>query len=172
MITQARITEELKDPKGWDWITALRSSQVQQLFTSGVLLLSLFDNCDWVEVQSEAYPDERLIACRNSSLAAQRYHKRVELLQATEEELDKIVAATTRDKNPLQGKDAIGIRVGKVINRFKMAKHFQIEITDNSFNYQRNSSSIATEEKLDGIYVIRTSVAAEKLSATEAVRAR
>lgn len=171
MITQARITEELKDTEGWDWITALRSSQVQQLFTSGVLFLSLFDNCDWVEVQSEAYPDERLIACRNSSLAAQRYHKRVELLQATEAELDKIVAATTRDKNPLQGKDAIGIRVGKVINRFKMAKHFQMEITDNSFNYQRNSSSIATEENLDGIYVIRTSVAAEKLSATEAVRA-
>lgn len=171
MITQARITEELKNAEYLDWITALRSSQVQQLFTSGVLFLSLFDNCDWIEVQSEAYPDERLIACRNSSLAAQRYHKRLELLEATEEELDKIVAATTREKNPLQGKDAIGIRVGKVINRFKMAKHFQLKITDNSFNYQRNSSSIATEENLDGIYIIRTSVAAEKLSATEVVRA-
>ena len=171
MITQARITEELKNAEYLDWITALRSSQVQQLFTSGVLFLSLFDNCDWIEVQSEAYPDKRLIACRNSSLAAQRYHKRLELLEATEEELDKIVAATTREKNPLQGKDAIGIRVGKVINRFKMAKHFQLKITDNSFNYQRNSSSIATEENLDGIYIIRTSVAAEKLSATEVVRA-
>lgn len=172
MLTQARITEEFKDTEGLDWITALRGTQVQQLFTSGMLKLSLFDSTDWVEIRSsDAYPDERLIACRNTALAARRTHKRAELLQATSEELDQIVAATSREKNPLKGKAAIGVRVGRVINHFKMAKHFRIEITDERFHYERDANSIATEAQLDGIYVIRTSVKAQLLAAEEAVRA-
>lgn len=171
MLTQARITEEFKAPEGLDWITALRGTQVQQLFTSGVLKLSLFDSTDWVEIRSDAYPDERLIACRNTALAARRTHKRAELLQATSEELDQIVAATSRSKNPLKGKATIGVRVGRVINHFKMAKHFRIEITDERFHYERDANSIATEAQLDGIYVIRTSVKAQLLAAEEAVRA-
>jgi transposase len=171
MITQARITEELKDTDGLDWITALRSSQVQQLFSSGALKLSLFDNSDWIEIHSEEYPNERLIACRNSTLAQRRERTRQELLAATESELDKIVAATVRAKNPLQGKAAIGLRVGKVINHFKMAKHFRLEITDESFHYERNIDKIVAEAMLDGIYVIRTSLASQTLAATEAVRA-
>lgn len=171
VITQARISEDLKQVEGLDWITALRACQVQQLFFAGVLSLSLFDSSDWVELTAQSYPDERLIACRNSALAQRRAYKREELLQATEQELNKIVAATQRPVNPLQGKDAIGVRVGKVINRFKMAKHFSYEITDDSFNYQRNLDSITTEARLDGIYVIRTSVGAEKLTAPQTVSA-
>lgn len=171
VITQARISEDLKQVEGLDWITALRACQVQQLFFAGILSLSLFDSSDWVEITAQSYPAERLIACRNSALAQRRAHKREELLQATEQELNKIVAATQRSVNPLQGKDAIGVRVGKVINRFKMAKHLSYEITDDSFNYQRNIDSITTEARLDGIYVIRTSVGAELLTAPETVSA-
>jgi transposase len=171
MLTQARIHEEFKDTEGLDWITALRGTQVQQLFTSGVLKLSLFDSTDWIEIRSDAYPNERLIACRNAALATRRTHKRAELLHATEQELDRIVAATSREKNPLTGKAAIGVRVGKVINHFKMAKHFRIEITDERFHYERDANSIATEAQIDGIYVIRTSVKAQLLAAEEAVRA-
>jgi transposase len=171
VITQARISEDLKKCEGLDWITALRACQVQQLFASGVLSLSLFDRGDWVELTAQSYPDERLIACRNSALAQRRAQKREELLQATEQELNKIVAATQRSVNRLRGKDAIGVRVGKVINRFKMAKHFSYEITDDSFNYHRNLDSITTEARLDGIYVIRTSVVAELLTAPETVSA-
>ena len=104
-------------------------------------------------------------------MAQRRVQKREELLQATEQQLNLIVAATQRSVNPLRGKDAIGVRVGKVINRFKMAKHFSYEITYDSFNYQRNLDSITTEARLDGIYVIRTSVVAEKLTAPETVSA-
>ncbi|MBW4548894.1 MAG: IS1634 family transposase [Symplocastrum torsivum CPER-KK1] len=171
VITQARITEELKHKEGLDWITALRACQIQQLFSEGVLSLSLFDSCNWVEIYSQAYPDERLIACRNSALAQRCSHKREELLQATEQELNKIVAATQRSPNPRRGKDAIEVWVGKVINCFKMAKHFRYEITDDHFNYQRNIDSITSEAGLDGIYVIRTSLAAEKLTAPETINA-
>lgn len=172
LITSARITEELKDTEGLDWITALRSSQVQQLFSKGVLSLSLFETRDWVEIFSEDFPNERLIACRNSTLAQRRAHTRQELLQATEKELEQIVALTARSKNSLKGKAVIGLRVGRVINHFKMAKHFRLEITEKSFHYERDNDKIAAEAMLDGIYVIRTSLASQTLEAQEAVRAR
>jgi transposase len=171
LITQARIDEELKNIEGLDWITALRAPQIRQLVEQEYLQLSLFDQQDLAEIQSPDYPGERLIACRNPMLAAERTRKREQLLQATEQELDKVVAATNREKRPLKGAANIGLRVGKVLNHFKMAKHFHLEITDNSFRYQRNEENIAQEAALDGLYVIRASVSDELFDAADTVRA-
>ena len=171
LITDARINENLKNVEGLDWITALRAPQIRQLLEQEYLQLSLFDEQDLAEIQSPDYPGERLIACRNPLLAAERTRKREELLQATEQELDKIVAATTRDKRSLKGAAQIGLRVGKVLNRFHMAKHFHLEITDNSFRYERHTVHIAAEAALDGLYVIRTSVSDELFNSQETVRA-
>jgi Transposase len=171
LITDARINENLKNVEGLDWITALRAPQIRQLVEREYLQLSLFDEQDLAEIQSPDYPGERLICCRNPLLAAERRRKREELLQATEQELDKIVAATTRDKRPLSGAAQIGLRVGKVLNRFHMAKHFHLEITDNSFRYERNTVHMAAEAALDGLYVIRTSVSDELFDSQETVRA-
>lgn len=171
LITEARINEELKNIEGLDWITALRAPQIRQLVEQEYLQLSLFDQQDLAEIQSPDYPGERLIACRNPLLAAERARKREALLQATEQELNKVVAATNREKRPLKGAAAIGLRVGKVLNRFKMAKHFHLEITDNSFRYQRHSENIAAEAALDGLYVIRTSVSDKLFDSQETVRA-
>ena len=171
ILTQARINQELKTVEGLDWITALRAPQIRQLVEQEYLQLSLFDERDLAEISSPDYPGERLIACRNPLLAAERTKNREELLQATELELDKIVAAVQREKRPLKGAANIGLRVGKVLNRFKMAKHFRLEITENGFNYERDTVHIAAEAALDGIYVIRTSVSHELFEAGETVRA-
>lgn len=168
LITEARIREELRPVEGFAWITALRAPQIQELVHSGRLQLSLFDQRDLGEILSPDYPDERLVVCRNPFLAKERTRKREDLLKATERELDKIVEATKRAKRILRGKDLIGLRVGKVLGRFKMAKHFEIEIGDDGFSYHRSEERIAQEAALDGIYVIRTSVAPAQLS-TEAV---
>jgi transposase len=169
MLTEARIREELKPTNGVDWITALRAPKIHALFESGWLHLEDFQHQDWVELACTDYPGERLVACRNPHLAKQRASKREELLKATEQELDKIVAATVRSSGQLQGEKNIGLRVGKVLHRFKMAKHFVLEITDESFNYHRNQHSIAAESLLDGIYVIRTSVEKTTLTAEATV---
>jgi len=169
MITQARIREDFQVVEGLDWITALTAPQVRGLVETGSLQLSLFDEQDLAEIYSPDYPGERLIACRNPLLADERARKREELLQATERELDKIVAATQRTQRPLRGQDKIGIRVGKVLGRFKMAKHFRLTITDKSFQYERDTERIRQEANLDGIYMIRTSVPEHTLSADEAV---
>jgi len=171
ILTEARINQELKTVEGLDWITALRAPQIRQLVEQEYLQLSLFDERDLGEISSPDYPGERLIACRNPLLAAERAKNREELLQATEIELDKIVAAVQREKRPLKGAANIGLRVGKILNRFKMAKHFRLEITDNSFRYERDTVHIAAEVALDGIYVIRTSVSHELLDSPETVRA-
>ena len=171
LITAARIREELAPIQGLDWITALRAPQIRELVTGGSLQLSLFDERDLAEVSAPDYPGERLIVCRNPLLAQQRARKRTELLAATERELDKIVQATRRAKRPLRGADQIGLRVGKVLGRFKMAKHFTLEISEQGFAYAREEAGIAAEAALDGFYVIRTSVAAETLSAEDTVRA-
>jgi transposase len=171
LITQARINEQLKNIEGLDWITALRAPQIRQLVEQEYLQLSLFDQQDLAEIQSPDYPGERLIACRNPLLAAERAKKREELLQATEQELDKVVAATNREKRPLSGAANIGLRVGKVLNCFKVAKHFHLEITDNSFRYERHAENIVTEAALDGLYVIRTSVSDRLFDSQETVRA-
>jgi transposase len=170
LLTAARIREELA-PQGLEWITALRAPAIHKLVVAGALQLSLFDERDLAEVHSPEYPGERLVVCRNPLLAAERARKRAELLAATETELDQIVAATRRERRPLRGKDRIALRVGKVLGRFKMAKHFRLEIEATSFRYQRDESKIAEEATLDGIYVIRTNVPAERLGAEETVRA-
>jgi len=158
-------------PVGLDWITALRAPQIQELVQNGSIQLSMFDQVDLGEINTADYPGERLIVCRNPRLAADRVRKREELLTATERKLDEIVQATTRSKRPLRGQDKIGVRVGKVINRYKVGKYFDLEIKHNTFSYQRNEARIAEEAALDGIYVVRTSVAAKTLGAEETVAA-
>lgn len=171
MITQARIKQDLQPVEGLHWITSLRCEQIRALVEQEAIQLSLFDQQDLAEISCADYPNERLIACRNPLLAEQRKTKREELLTATERELDKIVAATQRQKRRLVGAAQIGLRVGAALNQFKVKKHFQIEITDENFSYQRNPDSIATEAALDGLYVIRTDVSADTLDADSTVRA-
>jgi Transposase DDE domain len=171
MITSRRIDEELRGVDGLDWITALRADTIRLLAEQGVIQPSLFDERDLAEVVSPDFPDERLIVCRNPLLAAERARKRTELLAATERQLDEIMAATRRPKNPLSGQAEIGLRVGRVLNRHKVGKHFELTIDDKSFSYRRNEPRIAVEAQLDGIYVIRTSVASEALTSVDAVRA-
>jgi transposase len=170
MLTSARIRDELQPADGLDWITALRAPQIQQLLAAGNLQLSLFDQREIAEISHPAYPGERLVACRNPLMAEQRARKRSELLAATERALNDIAAATHRPRKPLQGKDRIALRVGGVLDRYKMRKHFQLTIEDTNFSFTRDEESIAREAALDGIYVIRTSVSATALSADEAVR--
>jgi hypothetical protein len=168
MLTNARIREDLQ-PEGIDWITALRAPQIQALVAGGALQLSLFDQRDLAEISHPDYPGERLIACRNPLLAADRARKRDELLAATEKELAKIQAQTQRPRKPLRGKDSIGMAVGKVIGHSKVGKHFDIVIEDADFRYQRKQAQIDQEAALDGIYVIRTSVQTEVASAEQTV---
>jgi transposase len=171
VLTSARIEEELKGVEGVDWITALRAPQIRELVEQEAIQLSLFDQKYLAAIQSPDYPGERLIACRNPFLAQERAATREALLQATEKELDKIVAATNRSKRRLTGAEKIGVRVGKIINRYSVAKHFNLEITDNSFSYQRNCEKIAAEANLDGMYVIRTSVSESILDDPSTVKA-
>jgi Transposase DDE domain len=170
MITTARIRDELAPADGLEWLTALRAPQIQQLLEGGALQLSLFDQRDLAEISDLNYPGERLIACRNPLMAAERTRKRDELLAATERALNQIVAATQRAHKPLRGKDRIALRVGGVLGRYKMRKHFQLTIEETGFSFTRDEHSIAREAALDGIYVVRTSVPAAALSADEAVR--
>jgi Transposase DDE domain len=169
MLTSARIREELVDG-GLEWLTALRAPQIQQLVEGGSLQLSLFDERDLAEISDPAYPGERLVACRNPLLAEERARKRTELLAATERALNQIVAATQRLRNPLRGKTRIALRVGGVLGRYKMRKHFKLAIEETAFSFTRDEHSIAREAALDGIYVIRTSVPAATLGAEDAVR--
>ena len=170
MITSARLRENLKPAPGIDWITALRAPAIKKLASDGVLQLSLFDSRDLAEISHPDFPGERLVACYNPLLAEERARKRPDLLAATEKELEKIAQATRRHKRPLRGKHTIGLRAGKVLNRYKMGKHFQLQIEDDRFSYQRKQANIQREESLDGIYVIRTSVSAEVLSSEQVVR--
>ena len=170
MLTEARIREDVK-PAGLDWISALRGPAVRSLVESGAVQLSLFDEKDLVEIRSDAYPGERLMVCRNPLLAEERARKRDELLQATEALLEPIVAATKREKWRLKGQDKIGVRVGKVVGKYKMAKHFELKIGEESFGYRRKPESIAAEAALDGLYVVRTSLAETQLDAEGTVRA-
>jgi transposase len=169
MITSARIREDLPPAKGIQWISALRATQIQKLATGGQLQMSLFDKTDLVEIAHPDFPGERLIACFNPLLAEERARKRPELLAATEKQLEKIVAATKRPKRPLRGKPNIGLRAGKILNRYKMGKHFQLHIEEDSFHFERKTANIEREQNLDGIYVIRTSVKKEALSSQEVV---
>ena len=171
MITEARIREELRPEEGLEWISSLRAPQIQRLAKDGMLQPSLFDEVDLAEIHHPNFPGERLIACRNPLLAAERARKREEMLVSTESKLEVIRKATKRDQRPLRGKDTIGIRLGRVFARSKMGKHFRYTITDDSFDFERDNDNIEREATLDGIYIIRTSLTEEAISANEAVKA-
>ena len=169
MLTETQI-EKLRVYPGLGWISALRSAAIRDLVESGSLQMSLFDQRDLAEIRSPEYPTERLVACFNPLLAEERKRKRQALLEATGKELERISKQVARrTKKPL-GKDEIGKKVGKVIDRFKVGKHFTVTIEEDRFSFVRNEEKIGREEALDGIYVIRTSEPAERLSAEDAVR--
>jgi Transposase DDE domain len=168
MLTKARIRDDLR-PAQLDWITALRGPAIAALMTGGAIQPTLFDEQDMAEITSPDYPGERLIACYNPFLAADRARTRGELLDATEAELARIGAATRRARRPLRGQDTIALAVGKVINTKKVAKHFVVDIADDGLSWRRDEHKIAAEAALDGIYVIRTSLPADTLGTGGAV---
>jgi hypothetical protein len=169
MITSARIAA-LKQVGGLGWLTSLRAPSVAALATSGALQMSLFDEVNLAEITHPDYPGERLVACRNPALAAERARKRQALLVATEADLGEVRTAVEREHQALRGQDNIALRVGRVINRHKMAKHFDLTITDDSFSFSRKEEQIAAEAALDGIYVVRASAPhTEGLSAADLV---
>jgi transposase len=170
-LTEARIQAELKSDEDLDWITALRAPAIKELIKQNRFEPELFDDWGIAEIRSEEYPGERLIVCKNPILAKERSRKREELLRATEAELEKVREATKREKWRLKGADRIGLRVGKIINRYKMAKHFILDIADESFHYRRNEENIKKEALLDGFYIVRTSVNAEQMGSEEVVKA-
>jgi transposase len=168
MITSARI-RQLRETGGLDWVTCLRAPAIAALAADdGPLQMSLFDQQDLAELSHPDYPNERLIACRNPALAAERARKRGELLTATEQELATVAAAVAAGR--LAGAGKIGIKAGKVIDKYKMAKHFDVTIDDTTLTYKRRQEQIEAEAALDGIYVIRTSLPAETMDAAETVR--
>jgi transposase len=172
MITSARIRDDIK-PSGLDWISCLRAPAVQALAAqNGPLQLSLFDDRDLAEISApEMFPGERLIVCRNRDLAAERGRKREELLAATERDLAHLQARVRRKGSPLRRAAEIGMAVGAVLDAKKMAKHFAVDIRDGHLAWQRRTDRIEEEARLDGIYVIRTSVPAEHLDAAETIQA-
>ena len=168
MLTAARLREDVR-PAKLDWITALRAPQVKALVRDGDLQLTLFDQADLAEITSPDFPGERLVACKNPFLEAERARKRESLLAATEADLEKIAAACTRTRRPLRGQDTIAVRADRILTRRKVAKHFTIDIGEDHLSYARNQDSIAAEAALDGIYVLRTSVAASDLDSPQVV---
>jgi transposase len=169
MLTQTQI-DKLKKHPDIGWITALRSRSIRNLVDGGALQLSLFDEKNLAEISSPDFPGERLVACFNPLLADQRKRKREDLLAATEKELTKIAAKVSRRQKTPMAKTEIALAAGKVVNRFKVAKHFRLTIEDGCFTFSRKVESIEREAALDGIYVIRTSEKPERLPAEDAVR--
>jgi transposase len=167
MISQKQI-DELKDQGGIDWITALKTGAIRNLINGGHIQLGLFDQKNLFELTHPDFPDERLVACKNTELAKLRARKRQSLLDATSKELEKVRGMVARKR--LTGKDAIGVRVGKVVNKYKVAKHIVLEIDDDAFNFSLDDDSITRETALDGIYVIRTSVPKTRLDTDDTVR--
>lgn len=171
LITSARIRDDLAPHEDLRWITALRAPAIRRLVATEAIQLSLFDTQDMAEITAPEYPGERLIVCRNPLLAEERERKRNELLAATERELEAITEATRRANRPLRGKDRIGLRVGKLLNRYNVGKHFRLTIEEDHFTWERKEDRIRDEAALDGLYVLRTNVAVENLSAEDTVRA-
>jgi transposase len=160
--------DTLRSLDGLAWITALKSSQIRALVQGGTLQLGLFDERNLFELSHPEFPNERLIACRNVDLGKLRTHKRAALLEATEKELEKVRARI--ENGSLAGRDKIGVRVGKVLNKYKVGKHFALTIEESGFKFHRLEKQIAAEAALDGIYVIRTSVPKKQMASAEAVR--
>lgn len=169
MLTQAQIGK-LKQHPGLGWISALRGPAIGELVESGSLQLSLFDEMNLAEIRSPAYPGERLVACFNPLLADERRRKRGELIAATEKDLGKIAAQVQRRTRTPLGEAEIALQAGKVLNRYKVAKHFSLTIADGVFGWTRREESIRRESQLDGIYVVRTSESQRRCSAPDAVR--
>jgi len=167
MIGQKQIDEVLR-PEGLGWITALKSGAIRELMANGSIQLGLFDERNLFELVHPDYPGERLVACRNQELAKARAHKRQSLIEATRKELAKVRRMAGKGK--LKDAAAIGVRVGKVVNKYKVAKHFAIEIGESSFDFRVDERSVAAEAALDGIYVVRTSIEPERMPAGDAVR--
>jgi len=167
MITQKQINE-LKEHEGVDWISALRPEPIRKLLKQEVIQLDLFDERNLFSFVHPDFAGERLIACRNPALATRRAHKRQSLLEATAKELDKVRAMVGR--GTLQGRDKIGVRVGKVVNKYKVAKHFTLDIVDDQFDFAINHDSVTAEAATDGLYVIRTSLEAERFDDEDTVR--
>jgi len=167
MISQKAI-DKMSTDSDVAWITALRSSSIRTLVAQGRVQMGLFDERNLLEISSPDFPGERLVACRNPELAKLRVHTRDDLLATTEKNLQRIKARV--DAGKLMGKDKIGVAVGKVVNQYKVAKHFELTITDVSFTYTRLADNIAAEAALDGLYIIRTSVKAERMDAPTCVR--
>jgi hypothetical protein len=168
MVTKANL-ELLRADGDAAWITALKAPQVKKLVKDGVLQLSLFDEHNLAEIAADDYPGERLVVCRNPLVAAERTRKRDDLLAATERALVEIEARVAQ--GTLHGSAEIGLAVGEVWNRWRMRKHFQVEITDSALSFARKQEQIAAEAALDGIYVLRASVAEDELAAADVVRA-
>jgi hypothetical protein len=169
MLTSVTIRNH-HEPANLQWITALGASQLRKLVRQDQVPRSLFDERDLAEIESPDYPGERLMVCRNPLFAENRERTRQELLASTEKELEKIVRATTqRPRRPLQGKQAIGLAAGKVIGRFKVGKHFKLHITDTELRYERDEQKIEQERQMDELYVIRTNVDSEQMTAQETV---
>jgi len=168
MLTAARLREDV-GPAQLDWITALRAPQVRKLVRDRALQLSLFDQLDLAEITHPDYPGERLVACKNPYLEAERARKREALLAATEADLAKIAAAGARARRPLRGRDKIAVRAARALSRRKVGKHFRTDIGEDHFSYARDQDSITAEAALDGIYVLRTSVQADGLDSSEIV---
>jgi transposase len=160
--------EELHDAEGMDWVTALKSSSIKKLMEAGDLQMGLFDERNFFELTSPTFPGERLVACRNTELAKRRAHKRQSLLAATIREIEQVQGMVSRKR--LQGKGEIGVRIGRVINKYKVAKHFKLEIEDGQLDFSIRQENVDAEAALDGLYVIRTSLPEEKLSCDDVVR--
>jgi transposase len=171
MLTQKRIEEELRPIDGLDWITALRAPQIQKLVNDGALQLSLFDDRDLAEITHPDYPGERLVVCRNPLLAEERKRKRQELIEAAEKKLATIVTATRRKKQPLKDISKINFRIGKELGPLKVAKYFQWEMRPEGLVVERDEKRIQADAILDGVYVLRTSVAADRINTDETVLA-
>jgi Transposase DDE domain len=168
MVTRANL-EAIRAADGIDWVTALKAPQVKRLARTGAFQPSLFDQQNLAEISSDEFPGERLIVCRNPLVAQERARKREALLAATETELEPIRARVQAGR--LTDAGAIGLAVGEVIKRHRVKKHFALDISDGHLHYQRKQAQIAEEAALDGIYVLRTTVAAERLDAPDVVRA-
>ena len=169
MITEARVSQDFR-PAGLDWITALRAPAIQALVAEGRLQMTLFDQRNMAGITSPDYPNERLIVCRNPDLAAERRRKRIELLDATARDLARIQAAVDRRRNPLRGSAEIALEVGAVLGQHKMAKHFELDIADAGFSFTRKQDVTDAEAATDGLYVVRTSLEANRLDDATTVR--
>jgi transposase len=171
ILTNSKINELVKPVEGLDYISGLTKVNIRKLAEVEAIQLGLFDELNLVEFESEDYPDERLIACRNPLIAQKNQRQREELLQIAEEQFDLIVTATKREKRTLKGADKIALRVSKVLNKYKINKYYDLEITDSGFMYERKQELINREIALDGVYILRTSVDKAVMNEVEVVKA-